>query len=97
MRALGLLRPRSINALVVFGYAAIMLPLTIALIWALLQLDRFSSRSESLIVDGIEATQNSRLLQERLRIMERLARQYQVSEEQSCSAFCVLTPRPSQR
>ena len=81
MRALGLLRPRSINALVVFGYAAIMLPLTIALIWALLQLDRFSSRSESLIVDGIEATQNSRLLQERLRIMERLARQYQVSED----------------
>lgn len=81
MATLRLFRPRSINALVLVGYAAIMLPLTIALIWALMQLDRFSSRSQSLIVVGIEATQNSRVLQERLRIMERLARQYQVSEE----------------
>ncbi|MEN7342792.1 MAG: HAMP domain-containing sensor histidine kinase [Pseudomonadota bacterium] len=87
MRAPSLFRPRSINAMVVTGYAAIMLPLLIALIWALVQLDRLSTRSEVLILDGIEATQNSRLLQERLRIMERLARQYQVSEDSELLEF----------
>ncbi|MFK8052064.1 MAG: ATP-binding protein [Woeseiaceae bacterium] len=87
MSAMRLFRPRSINALVLIGYAAIMLPLTIALIWALVQLDRFSSRSQSLIVVGIEATQNSRLLQERLRIMERVALQYQVAEEAELLGF----------
>lgn len=80
-------RPRSINALVLIGYACIMLPLTVALVWALLQLDRFTTRSESLIVRGIEATQNSRELQEQLSIMERVARQYLVSEDAELIGF----------
>lgn len=80
-------RPRSINALVLLGYACIMLPLSIALVWALLQLDRFTTRSESLIVRGIEATQNSRELQEQLSIMERVARQYLVSENAELMGF----------
>ncbi|MEL7373279.1 MAG: HAMP domain-containing protein, partial [Pseudomonadota bacterium] len=80
-------RPRSINALVLIGYACIMLPLSVALVWALLQLDRFTTRSESLIVRGIEATQNSRELQEQLSIMERVARQYLVSEDAELIGF----------
>ena len=80
-------RPRSINALVLIGYACIMLPLAVALVWALLQLDRFTTRSESLIVRGIEATQNSRELQEQLSIMERVARQYLVSEDAELIGF----------
>ncbi|MEO0575551.1 MAG: ATP-binding protein [Pseudomonadota bacterium] len=80
-------RPRSINALVLLGYACIMLPLMVALVWALLQLDRFTNRSESLIVEGVEATQNSRELQEQLSNMERVARQYQVSEDPELLEF----------
>ncbi|MEL6869613.1 MAG: HAMP domain-containing sensor histidine kinase [Pseudomonadota bacterium] len=80
-------RPRSINALVLLGYACIMLPLSIALVWALLQLDRFTSRSQSLIVEGIQATQNSRELQEQLSNMERVALQFQISEDPELLEF----------
>ncbi|MEM9172964.1 MAG: HAMP domain-containing sensor histidine kinase [Pseudomonadota bacterium] len=80
-------RPRSINALVQIGYGLIMLPLVIALLWALFQLDRFSTRSESLIVRGTEATQNALKLQDQLNIMERVARQYQVSENAEMIGF----------
>ena len=80
-------RPRSINALVLLGYGCIMLPLSIALVWALIQLDQFTTRSESLIVRGVEATQASRELQEQLRIMERVARQYLVSENAELIGF----------
>ncbi|MEL6367070.1 MAG: HAMP domain-containing sensor histidine kinase [Pseudomonadota bacterium] len=80
-------RPRSITALVLLGYAMIMLPLSIALGWTLLQLDRFATRSQSLIVSGVEATQNTRELQEQLSIMERVARQYLVAEDQELAEF----------
>ncbi len=80
-------QPRSINAMVLIGYAGIMLPLSIALIWALIQLDNFTTRSQSLIVQGIDATQNSRKLQEQLSIMERVARQYLVSENAELVGF----------
>ena len=80
-------RPRSITALVFLGYGCIMVPLAVALIWALLQLDRFTTRSETLIVTGIEATQNTRELQEQLSIMERVARQYLVAEDAELIGF----------
>ncbi|MEM7613146.1 MAG: HAMP domain-containing sensor histidine kinase [Pseudomonadota bacterium] len=80
-------QPRSINAMVLIGYGCIMLPLVIALLWALFQLDSFTTRSQSLIVQGIDATQNSRKLQEQLNIMERVARQYQVSENAELIGF----------
>ena len=80
-------QPRSINAMVLIGYACIMLPLSVALVWALIQLDNFTTRSQSLIVQGIDATQNSRKLQEQLSIMERVARQYLVSENAELVGF----------
>lgn len=85
--ALRLPRPRSITSLVLLGYAIIMLPLGVALGWTLLQLDRFSTRSESLIVSGVQATQNTRELQEQLSIMERVARQYLVAEDPELAEF----------
>ncbi|MEL7023584.1 MAG: ATP-binding protein [Pseudomonadota bacterium] len=80
-------RPRSITSLVLLGYAIIMLPLSIALIWTMLQLDRFASRSQSLIVAGVDATQNTRELQEQLSIMERISRQYLVAPSDELIGF----------
>ena len=85
--ALRIPRPRSITALVLLGYAMIMLPLSIALGWTLIQLDSFATRSQSLIVSGVEATQNTRELQEQLSIMERVARQYLVAEDPELAEF----------
>ncbi|MEE4163275.1 MAG: HAMP domain-containing sensor histidine kinase, partial [Woeseiaceae bacterium] len=59
-----------------FGLVA--LPLLVAVIWALFNLDRLAAQSERLVTTGVAAAENNRLLVERLNALERSARQHVV-------------------
>ena len=72
------LRPRSLNGLILVGFGLVGLPLLIAVVWALVNLDRLAEQSEQLVSTTFEAAENNRLLQEHLGSLERIARQYQV-------------------
>jgi two-component system sensor histidine kinase GlrK len=54
------------------------LPLLIAVVWALISLDRLAAHSEQLIVSGVTAAENNRALAQQVASFERLARQYLV-------------------
>jgi len=71
-------RPRSLNGLILVGFGLVGLPLLIAVIWALVNLDRLAEQSEKLVFTGVAAADNNRLLVEHVGSLERVARQYQV-------------------
>jgi two-component system sensor histidine kinase GlrK len=71
-------RPRSLNGLLLVGFGIVCLPLLIALIWALVNLDRLAAQSEQLVTTGVSTAENNQLLTEQLGSLERVARQYQV-------------------
>ena len=71
-------RPRSLNGLLLVGFGLIALPLLVAVIWALVNLDRVAEQSERLVSTGVTAAENNRRLEEQLGTLERVARQYQV-------------------
>ncbi len=71
-------RPRSLNGLLLVGFGLVALPLLLAVIWALVNLDRVAEQSQWLVVTGAKAAENNRLLDEQLSSLERVARQYQV-------------------
>jgi len=71
-------RPRSLNGLILVGFGLVALPLLVAVIWALFNLDRVAEQSEQLVTTGFSAAENNRRLEEQLGSMERVARQYQV-------------------
>ena len=71
-------RPRSLNGLILVGFGLVALPLLIAVIWALVNLDRVTEQSEQLVFTGVAAAENNRRMNEQLISLERVARQYQV-------------------
>jgi two-component system sensor histidine kinase GlrK len=71
-------RPKSLNGLILVGFGLVGLPLLIAVIWALVNLDRLAEQSEQLVFTGVTAADNNRLLVERVGSLERVARQYHV-------------------
>jgi len=71
-------RPRSLNGLILVGFGLVGLPLLIAVIWALVNLDRLAEQSEKLVFTGVAAADNNRLLVEHVGSLERVARQFQV-------------------
>jgi two-component system sensor histidine kinase GlrK len=71
-------RPRSLNGLILVGFGLVALPLLIAVIWALVNLDRVAEQSEQLVFTGVAAAENNRRMTEQLNSLERVARQYQV-------------------
>jgi two-component system sensor histidine kinase GlrK len=71
-------RPRSLNGLILVGFGLVALPLLIAVLWALVNLDRVAEQSEQLVFTGMTAAENNRRIDEQLSSLERLARQYQV-------------------
>jgi two-component system sensor histidine kinase GlrK len=73
-----LLRPRSLNGLILVGFGLVALPLLIAVVWALVNLDRLAEQSEQLVVSGVTAAENNRALAQQVASFERLARQYLV-------------------
>jgi two-component system sensor histidine kinase GlrK len=71
-------RPRSLNGLILVGFGFVALPLLLAVVWALVNLDRVAEQSERLVSTGVSAADNNRRLEEQLVTLERVARQYQV-------------------
>lgn len=72
------LRPQSLNGLILVGFGLVALPLLIAVIWALVNLDRLAEQSEQLVVTGVTAAENNRQLAQQVASLERVARQYLV-------------------
>jgi two-component system sensor histidine kinase GlrK len=71
-------RPRSLNGLILVGFGLVALPLLVAVIWALVNLDRLAEQSEELIFTGVAAAENNRRLTEQLGSLERVSRQHQI-------------------
>ena len=71
-------RPRSLNGLILVGFGFVALPLLLAVIWALVNLDRVAEQSERLVFTGVTTAENNRRIEEQLNTMERVALQYQV-------------------
>ena len=71
-------RPKSLNGLILVGFGLVALPLLVAVVWALFNLDRLAEQSETLVTTGVAAAENNRLLVERVGSLERVARQHQV-------------------
>ena len=71
-------RPRSLNGLILVGFGLVALPLLIAVIWALVNLDRVAEQSELLVSTGVQAAENNRRVNERLISLERSTRLHQV-------------------
>ncbi len=71
-------RPRSLNGLILVGFGLVAIPLLIAVIWALVSLDRVAKQSEQLMITGVSAAASTRRLEQQLSALERVARQYEV-------------------
>jgi two-component system sensor histidine kinase GlrK len=71
-------RPRSLNGLILVGFGLVALPLLVAVIWGLVNLDRVAEQSEQLVSTGVSAAENNRRINEQLSSLERAARQYQI-------------------
>src|SRR5690606_38210367 len=69
-------RPRSLNGLILVGFGLVALPLLVAVVWALVNLDRLAKQSEDLVVTGVATAANNRQLAQNVASLERLARQY---------------------
>ena len=74
-------RWRSINVLVVVGFAVAGLPLVAAILLSNFYLERLTLISQATVATGIEGTRQGRILGEELTAMERHARQYEVLGE----------------
>jgi two-component system sensor histidine kinase GlrK len=70
--------PQSLNQLILVGFGLVALPLLVAVIWALVNLDRLAEQSEQLVTSGVTAAENNRRLAERIASLERVSRQYQI-------------------
>jgi two-component system sensor histidine kinase GlrK len=71
-------RPSSLNGLILVGFGLVALPLLVAVIWALVNLDRLADQSEQLVVSGVSAAENNRQLAQQVDSLERVSRQYLV-------------------
>jgi len=69
-------RPRSLNGLILVGFGLVAVPLMVAVLWALYNLDRLATQSEQLVFSGVAAAENNRLLVEQAASLERVARQF---------------------
>jgi len=74
-------RPQSLNGLILTGFGLVALPLLMAVIWALWNLDQLAQQSEQLVNTGVSTAENNRLLDERATGMWRIGRQYLVTRD----------------
>ena len=71
-------RPNSLNGLILVGFGLVALPMLVAVVWALVNLDRLAEQSEQLVIGGVSSAENNRLLAEQAGSLERVSRQYLV-------------------
>src|SRR5450631_1289653 len=78
MPAMRLPRPKSLSGLMLIGFTIVAASLLFAIVNAAVQMNRLSTRSESLVVHGMQGTRNSQRLFEEIGALERTARLYQI-------------------
>jgi len=71
-------RPRSLNGLILVGFGLVALPLLVAVIWALVNLDRLATQSERIVEMGVASADNNRKLAEDVVQLQRSTNQYYV-------------------
>jgi two-component system sensor histidine kinase GlrK len=71
-------RPQSLNGLILVGFGLVVLPLLVAVIWAIANLDRLAEQSEQLLITGVSAAGNNQQLAENIASLERVSRQFLV-------------------
>lgn len=67
-------RPRSLTGLILVGFGLVALPLLVAVIWALVNLDRLAEQSEQLVVTGVSSAANNRRVAQQIDSLERVSR-----------------------
>lgn len=73
-----LFRPKSILRLILTGFALVVLPLIVALLFTTISVDRLVTQGQTAILQSVLVTQASQQLLESIKAMERNARQYHV-------------------
>ncbi|WP_423821440.1 ATP-binding protein [Salinisphaera sp. SPP-AMP-43] len=73
-----LLRPRSINGLVLASFAVVATPLMVAIVASVVYVNALNQQSERLVRQGVAVTRDSKRLNSLLIGMERSARQYRI-------------------
>lgn len=76
-----LFKPPSVRFLVLFGFGVVVLPLLIALFWAIYSIDRLTTVSRATVYRAVHVTRDSQILLEKLNDMERSAQHYFVLED----------------
>ena len=76
-------RPKSFLKLVLIGFALVMLPLIIAVIDAVVRVDRIKEQSQHTVTRAVRVLQGSRTLAEQATGMERYVKQFQVLGDES--------------
>jgi two-component system sensor histidine kinase GlrK len=71
-------RPKSLSGLLLIGFALVTVPLLVAVVNATVQMRRLAQQSESLVVNGVEATRHTQDLFQQTTALERTARLYNV-------------------
>ncbi len=71
-------RPRSIVRLILIGFAVVLAPLIVAVLTAVVQVDRLAQQSQDAVLEAETATQQGRSLVEQLTQMQRAVGQYRV-------------------
>ena len=80
-------RPRSLNGLILVGFCLVALPLLVAVVWALVNLDRLAEQSEQLVVTGVSSAENNRQLAQQVDSLDRVSRQYLVLRNEDSLAL----------
>lgn len=76
-------RPKSLLRLTLVGFSLVSLPLILALVTALVYVDRLAGQSQRAVYQAVQAIRNSQVVGEQVRTMERSARQYLVLGDSS--------------
>lgn len=71
-------RPRSLVGLMLVGFALVALPLMVAIVRAVLHVERLEQQSRALVEQGVRVARHGESLVSQVNEMERNARQYQV-------------------
>lgn len=71
-------RPRSLNGLILVGFGLVALPLLVAVVWALFNLDRLAKQSADIVTMGVKSAENNRQLTDEVVQLQRSTNQYYV-------------------
>jgi two-component system sensor histidine kinase GlrK len=71
-------RPKSLSGLMLIGFTIVAAPLLFAIVNAAVQMNHLSTRSEQLVVHGVQGSRNNQRMFEEIAALERSARLYQI-------------------